>query len=423
MMRFLAVITVLLLVDQLPGQALPDSPRLRRLQQELAERGRSAVDDFWQECAGKCPLVEAGDDPSRALVTILWRGGDNLRRIEVRGGPQEGSRRPFERLAGTDVWYHSELLPLDSRFVYGLIVTQRAGQQGDSDAADEALEQTYPLDPLNSRVFNGGPVVELREAPIDRWHDLPSGMPRGETQHVTVASAALSEERGITVYTPAAFDPAQRHAVVVLLDGEECVQLMQVPDVLDHLNASGRIPPTIAFLVDSQGTRDRDLVFSDSFVEFLADELVGEFAKRLGLRLDPKTTLIGGMSLGGLTAAYAAELRPEVFGLVLSQSGAFWRAHPDKPAEGGWLPGEIASRRSMNARYYLEVGLFESESMIENNRRMRDVLRAKGNEVAYTEYNGGHDHVNWRVSIGDGLVSLLDDLASQSDAAKGEGGK
>jgi enterochelin esterase-like enzyme len=109
-----------------------------------------------------------------------------------------------------------------------------------------------------------------------------------------------------------------------------------------------------------------------------------------------------------LTAAYVAEQRPDVFGKVLSQSGAFWRPRPEEQSSAeGWLPGKLAARKPTPIGYYLEVGRFEAIGMVEGNRRMRDVLRARGNAVIYREYNGGHDHANWRISVGDGLAALL----------------
>lgn len=46
-------------------------------------------------------------------------------------------------------------------------------------------------------------------------------------------------------------------------------------------------------------------------------------------------------------------------------------------------------------------------SLLHSNRHLRDVLRAKGYEVEYSEFNGRHDHIGWRGSLSQGLVKLL----------------
>ena len=45
--------------------------------------------------------------------------------------------------------------------------------------------------------------------------------------------------------------------------------------------------------------------------------------------------------------------------------------------------------------------------MLEGARHLRDVLRAKGYEVHYQQFVGGHDGVSWRGLLADGLMVLL----------------
>src|SRR5207253_408517 len=101
-------------------------------------------------------------------------------------------------------------------------------------------------------------------------------------------------------------------------------------------------------------------------------------------------------------------LAPEVFGAVLAQSGSYWW-----PAEADGEPGrllrEYATRPRAALRFYLDVGDRETQpvpgggDMLTMTRRLRDVLTAKGYPVTYAEYHGGHDYVNWRETIADGL--------------------
>jgi enterochelin esterase family protein len=48
------------------------------------------------------------------------------------------------------------------------------------------------------------------------------------------------------------------------------------------------------------------------------------------------------------------------------------------------------------------------------SRHVRDVLLAKGYEVAYREFPGGHDYFWWIESLAEGLIALLGDRARGS---------
>ena len=180
---------------------------------------------------------------------------------------------------------------------------------------------------------------------------------------------------------------------------------MPLPTVLDNLIADSAIPPVVAVLADSvdNETRTRELQRHEPFVEFLTAELLPWAHDRLSFADDPAQTVAAGASLGGLTAAFCGFRRPDVFGLVLSQSGAFQRGLPEDFARADRLP----------LRLYLDVGTLETTpfeqfaSLYHANLHMRDVLIAKGYDVSFQEFPGGHDYLWWRETVADGLVALL----------------
>jgi hypothetical protein len=45
-------------------------------------------------------------------------------------------------------------------------------------------------------------------------------------------------------------------------------------------------------------------------------------------------------------------------------------------------------------------------SAVAAHRHLRDVLQAKGYEVHYSEFDGGHEVLCWRGSLAEGLIAL-----------------
>jgi len=203
--------------------------------------------------------------------------------------------------------------------------------------------------------------------------------------------------------------------LLILFDGGVYTNRIPTPRILDNLYADHKIGPTVAVFVDNGGgaARSVDLYFSDAFVKFLTDDLLPWVERQYKFKADPLRTVLGGDSLGGLAAAYAALRRPDVFGKVLSQSGAFQvekkGADSDEPE---WLARQFAQAEKSNVFFCLDVGQMEDRrgggtTLLAANRHLRDILMAKGYRTHYFEVYGDHDPVHWRRTLPEALMATL----------------
>jgi hypothetical protein len=74
---------------------------------------------------------------------------------------------------------------------------------------------------------------------------------------------------------------------------------------------------------------------------------------------------------------------------------------------------QFAAGPKLPVRFYIEAGAFEFDALgqggdiLEASRELRDVLQAKGNEVHYHQFVGGHDALTWPGTIADSIIELL----------------
>ena len=151
-------------------------------------------------------------------------------------------------------------------------------------------------------------------------------------------------------------------------------------------------------------------------VAFLGRQLVPWIQQGWHVTSDPHRVIVTGSSAGGLAASYVAFTRPDLFGNVWSQSGAFWRgAEASNGAPWEWLTSQIQTAARRDVRFILDVGALEDHptlggagpNFLEANQRFRDALKSKGYEVVYTEVPGGnHAPQWWRLRLAEGIVAL-----------------
>jgi enterochelin esterase-like enzyme len=395
------------------------SRRLKALCDEIAVDPRAAVSAFLAERKGKGPIVEPLADDDRCVnITFFFPGDPTTRTVELTGGPVMQGTVYLSRMPFTDLWTTTIIAPKDSRFSYRFKVTSEVSiSPGDPGAT--LRRSASLLDPSNPDVSSvSGSMLVLDGTPKRPYADTPApDSAKGTVTKSDISSRILKEKRTYAVYTPHGYDSAHpgRYGLLVVFDGEAYTAQIPTANILDNLIAAGKIPPMVALLINAQGTRNRDLTCYQPFVDFLCGELIPAVrSKYPGVTKDPKQIIVAGSSFGGLCSSYCGLVRPDVFGNVLSQSGSYWVGGSDwlkqnqslPPVEGFVQAGFLSSKR-LPVRFFMEVGTYEEASMqLMTNRQLRDILRAKGYDVTYSEFNGNHDYEHWRGSLADGLIVL-----------------
>jgi enterochelin esterase family protein len=281
-------------------------------------------------------------------------------------------------------------------------------------------------------------MLEMPDAAPQPWIIRQPGVAEGRIERRPFNSAELKNEREVGIYLPPQYSPhAEPYPLLVLFDewaylGETGQQpLVPTPTILDNLIAAGRIPPMVAlFLGNPAGARDRELGCNPEFTRSLVTELLPWAHGLNNFTKDPRRTIVGGSSRGGFASACAALWQPETFGNVLAQSGSFHLSPPssgdatDSKPEPNWLARQFIASPRKPLRFYLDAGSAEFDvigdgsSILTTTHTLRDVLRAKGYEVHFQEFPGGHDYLGWRGTLADGLMALMGTTASKG---RGEG--
>ena len=407
------------------------SARISALRETLERGDRQAEPSFWAQIEKEgTPLVERvpGDD-QHVLVTFLWRGTAETQGVVILGGIS-GFRMPeLKRIEGSNVWYASYHAPVHLRTTYRFLENPSWLGREATTLSPEEFRKTesegWGPDPLNPLRFERQfmppvSIVEMQGAVGQPWIIEREGILRGRVEPHRWDSESLGSARIVWTYLPPGYDESTTSfRPVVLFDGYMYLQ-MDVQHTMDNLIAAGRVEPAIVAMVHSLD-RWHELSCNDDFTDAIADELVAKWLPSRYRAAGP--AVIGGASLGGLAAAFAALRRPDVFGGgVISQSGSYWwgpgasmpARMSDRSVHWEWLIDEYDRSRVRPLRWYMDVGVLEvcpdgddGPDMIKVNRRMRDVLRANGHDVAYTEFDGGHDLICWRGTLADALQSLL----------------
>jgi len=312
------------------------------------------------------------------------------------------SARPFERIAGTDLWTLEIEIQEQARVEYKLEVVH-AGQH---QLIRDPLNPHLARDPFGTNSVVLGPGYRepdwVREEPRAR---------RGEIVERMLSSEVFGDVRPLSIYLPARFRDTRRYPLLVVHDGFDYVQFASLRTVLDNLIHRLEIPPLVVALTQSPD-RLNEYAASDAHARFLHDELLPLLEAEFPLLEEPGDRALLGASFGAVAALHAAWQRPGRFGSLFLQSGSFAFTdvgdHDRGPLFDPVVDFVNDFRRAPGVpaeRIFLSCGIYES--LIYYNRSLLPVLQKTGAEVRLVEAQDGHNWENWRDRLREGLSWLF----------------
>ncbi len=234
----------------------------------------------------------------------------------------------------------------------------------------------------------------------DQWLAPEGVRPRGRVLRLRVPARNFGAERRVLVYTPAGLGDAEL-PVIYYQDGKAFYGWGQVCQVLDRLLTAGLVGPAhLVFVTPNQ--RTVEYAFNDDYLAHMVDEVVPTVEARI--RCNGRRTAWGA-SLGGLCSAHLAWSFPDRFQQVVSQSGAFLFS-PDMDFDFPFAGNESFLHRVLRegprpVDWSLDCGTLEW--LMESNQRLAEALAAQGTVARLQTRHAGHNWINWRNGLADGL--------------------
>lgn len=400
-------------------RVLLKSKVIMELEERIKLRNDEALQEFWikMEHEGGPIIERIEDDDKNSLVTFVFKAEKDIDNVVF--VPKVGSvkflENKMERLLETNVWYITCKVRNDVRFSYFF---------SPNDAFDNDLEKRW--DNLVQDIFNNNaivfegdkgekdiimPYVVMPNAEEHFWVKERKDIQKGSLHELEFQSDKFKEGRRVRIYTPPTYNHSSKpYGYLVLTDGDEYINILSAVQVLDNLIGDKKIPPIVTIFIDSTENRMEELKCNDTFGDVIVKELIPWVKNNYNISDKAEEAIIGGLSLGGLTAAYLGLKHSEVFGNVLSQSGSYWYKPEDYKANDAdyWMSNQFKAIDLLPLKFYLNIGILETKDrIVDTNINLRDTLISKGYKVDFEEFKSGHDYLCWGETLANGLISLI----------------
>ena len=332
-------------------------------------------------------------------VTFFWEGRSAPTLISDTNNWNEKAN-PFKRVS-------PRLRPASTKSVWSCTLTLPRDAYVEYAFYDRVSQEKF-LDPFNRRTVSNGLggrnnffyMPQTMPSPFTvRRADIPVG---ALTSH-RVETRWLRDdyEREIFFYRPPVNGPVP---LLIVYDGQDYLQRGKLATMVDNLMADGRIQPlALAFLPNAGRWRSVEYACSDATILWLDQIILPLAREKLNLiDIDKQPGAFGvlGASLGGTMSLYTGLRMPDVFGRVISQSGAFMIE-----SRNFAIVDLVRHGQAQGIEIWMDVGRLDT--LLEDNRHMYRLLQEKEYNVAYREFSGGHNYTAWRDDLWRGLEAMF----------------
>lgn len=396
------------------------SPQLQQLAQELHSGNTAALAQFWHHITQQgTPLVEQLDE-QQFLVTLLWcctKDAQGELRCSLGGILNSRSMaHTLLHLEGTDLWYRSYRLPSNISATYHFFIN--GIPTSDPLSRSTFIVPADDVSPFGEREMHLA-IVELPNASSQFWHEQRAETPKGQLSTQLLHSTLVGHDYRLCIYTPHNYTNTETYPLLLYFDPWTYTQVIPTPTILDNMIAAGKLPPMIAVLFGhiKREERMREMAFYEPFFQCIMQELLPYIQAHHSITTDPAHSIVGGSSVGGIAAMYSGLRYPARFGNILSHTGSF-QAGPPQDKAYQRIEEMLQQHSHSHQHFYLDVGILERNIMgfgmpdggpsaLASNRAMHALLQAKGYNVTYWEYPGGHDLLWGSPTLAAGLQALI----------------
>jgi predicted alpha/beta superfamily hydrolase len=274
-----------------------------------------------------------------------------------------------------------------------------------------------------------GEAQRLSQSPASESVPVRSTLTGNIRFHRDISSRFLDHSRDVIVYLPPDYEvnATARYPVFYLQDGQNLFDAAtafvpghdwKADETAEQLIRGGEIRPVIMVGIYHSGAtrleeytpvrdeRQGDGGKARQYGRFLTEELKPFIDSVYRTHQGPRSTAIGGSSLGGLVSIFTALNYSDVFGALAALSPSVW-----------WNRQRMVTRvrqmRSKRAlRIWLDMGTEEGPGALQSVRNLREALTKRGwienEDLKYVEIEGAqHSEDAWAARFGDVLRWLF----------------